>query len=266
MEYINIRKILKEGKSKKLSRLPDFVYTIFEKVLHLNEINQILTEYKDDKGVDFLCKLMDYMNLKIEVEGLENLPDDGKCFFVGNHVFGILDGLIITKTISEKYGQLKFIGNEVFLLIPNLRHYVAAVNMFDKSPKEYLMALKQIFLSDTPITHFPNGSVSRIHKLKIRDNYWHKSFITKAVSCKRNVVPIRFYGRNSNLFYTVYLLRKLFFIKAEIETALLPHEFFKKRSKTIKVIIGKPISYKRFDNSHSHCEWAQKVKEELYSL
>jgi hypothetical protein len=59
MEYINIRKILKEGKSKKLSRLPDFVYTIFEKVLHLNEINQILTEYKDDKGVDFLCKLMD---------------------------------------------------------------------------------------------------------------------------------------------------------------------------------------------------------------
>jgi putative hemolysin len=209
---------------------------------------------------------MNHLNLKIEIEGLENLPDDGRCFFVGNHAYGILDGLIITKTIYEKYGQLKFIGNDVFLLVPNLRQFVAAVNMFNKSPKEYLIALQQVFKSDVPITHFPNGSVSRIYKMKIRDNNWHKSFVSKAVTCKRNIVPIRFYGRNSNLFYTVYILRKILFIKPEIETALLPREFFKKRNKTIKVKIGKIISYDYFNNSKSHEEWAQKIKEEVYQL
>jgi putative hemolysin len=266
MEYINIRKILKEGRSKKLGNLPDFAYTILEKIIKLKEINRLLKENENSSGIDFLNNMIDYLNLKVEVTGLENLPENGKCFFVGNHAFGIIDGLIITKTIYEKYGQLKFIGNEAFLLIPNLRHYVAAVNVYDKSPKEYLMALEQVFESDTPVTHFPNGSVSRIHKMKVMDNNWHKSFIAKSVSCKRDVVPIRFYGRNSNLFYTIYILRRLFFIHSEIETALLPREFFNKKNKTVRVRIGKPIPYERFNNTYSHCEWAQKVKEEVYNL
>ena len=266
MDYIDIRKILKDGKSKSFKNLPDFVYSFFERILKLKEINQIITDYEGDNGVEFLRKLIDRLNFKIEVEGIENLPENGRCFFVGNHAFGVLDGLIITKTICEKYGELRFIGNEVFLLIPNLRHFVAAVNMFDKSPRDYMIALQQVFDSDVPITHFPNGSVSRIHKMKIRDNNWHKSFVTKAVSCKRDVVPIRFYGRNSGLFYSVFVLRKLLFIKTEVETALLPREFFNKKNKTIKVKIGKPIPYERFNNSLSHCEWAQKVKDEIYSL
>ncbi len=266
MDYIDIRKILKEGKSRNFKNLPDFVYSFFERILRLKEVNRILTEYEKDMGVDFLKKLINRFNFNIEVEGLDNLPENGRCFFVGNHAFGFLDGLIITKTVFEKYGELRFIGNEVLLLIPNLKHFAAAVNMYDKSPREYMIALQQIFDSDLPITHFPNGSVSRIHKMKIRDNHWHKSFVSKAVTCKRDVVPVRFYGRNSNLFYSVFILRKLLFIKMEIETALLPREFFRKKNKTIKVKIGKPIPYERFNNTLSHCEWAQKVKDEVYSL
>jgi putative hemolysin len=266
MENINIRKILKDKKSKTLSRLPNFMYVILEKIIKLEEINRVLKEYESLNGIEFLNKLTDYLNLKIEVEGYENLPDNGRCFFVGNHIFGIVDGLIITKTVYEKYGNLKFIGNEVFLLIPSLKDFVAAVNMYNNSPREYLVELNKVFKSDIPITHFPSGSVSRIYNMKIKDLSWHKSFVNKAVECKRDVVPIRFYGRNSRLFYAVFLIRKILFIKMEIETVLLPREFFNKKNKTIKVKIGKPISYSQFDDTLTTHEWAQFVKKEVYRL
>ncbi len=266
MGHIDIKKILKTGDIKLLKRLPGFAYTIVERIIKQDEINRVLSEYSEYEGIDFFEKLIEYLNLNIEIEGLENLPDNGRCFFVGNHAYGFIDGLIITKTIGEKYGDFKFIGNELFLLIPNLKPMLAAVNMYDKSPKEYLLALNEVYKSDIPITHFPNGFVSRIHNRKIRDKYWHKSFIAKAVSCKRNVVPVRFYGRNSNLFYLIFAFRRFFRIKAELETLLLPREFFNKKNKTIKVKIGKMILHENFDKSKSYADWAQEVKEQVYRL
>ncbi len=266
MVYIDIKKILKEGDIKFLKKLPNFAYTLAERLIKQDEINRVLSKYSEYEGIEFFNKLIEYLNLNIEIEGLDNLPENGKCFFVGNHAYGFIDGLIITKTIGEKYGDLKFIGNEIFFLIPNLRQMLAAVNMYDKSPKEYLLALNEVYKSDIPITHFPNGFVSRIHNRKVKDKYWHKSFIAKAVSCKRNVVPVHFCGRNSNLFYFIFTFRKIFRIKAELETLLLPREFFNKRNKTIKVKIGEMIPYENFDKSKSYSDWAQQVKEQVYKL
>ena len=266
MGQIDIKNIIKTGSSIHLNKIPNFAFTLIEKIIKQDEINRILDKYSDYQEIDFLNKLIEHFNIKIEIEGIENLPENGKCFFVGNHIYGFLDGLIILKIVGEKYGNLKFIGNEVFLLIPNLRPMVAAVNMFNKSPKEYLLALNEVYKSDLPITHFPNGFVSRIYKRKVKDKYWKKSFIVKAVSCERNIVPIRFYGRNSNFFYTFFIIRRFFRIKAELETLLLPREFFNKRNKTIKVKIGKMIPYKNFDKSKSYSDWAQEIKELVYEL
>lgn len=266
MGQIDIKSIIKTGSSIHLTKIPNFAYTIIEKIIKQNEINRVLGKYSDYQEIDFINKLIEHLNLKIEIEGIENLPENGKCFFVGNHAYGFIDGMIILKIVGEKYGKLKFIGNEVFLLIPNLRPMVAAVNMFNKSPKEYLLALNEVYKSDIPITHFPNGLVSRIHKRKVKDKYWKKSFIAKAVSCERNVVPIRFYGRNSNFFYIFFIIRRFFRIKVELETLLLPREFFNKKNKTIKVKIGKMIPYKNFNKNKSYSDWAQEIKELVYEL
>jgi hypothetical protein len=47
---------------------------------------------------------------------------------------------------------------------------------------------------------------------------------------------------------------------------LLPREMFLKRGKTIRIKIGKPISYQQFDPSLSHYQWAQKVRDFVYNL
>jgi putative hemolysin len=265
-EYINIHKLIKASDSKFLKRLPDFAIYLVKLIIRQNEINRILSVYANFEGVDFLPKIIDELNIKVEIVGKENLPENGRCFFVANHPFGFVDGLILTNTVGEKYGDFRAIGNNVFMLIPHLKGNIAAVNVFGTNSREYILELERVFNSDIPITHFPAGLVSRIKKGKVEDSDWQKGFIKKAVAYQRNVVPFYFYGRNSLLFYFIYIARKTFGISKTLELVLLPHELFNKRNKTIRVKIGKPISYSTFDMSRSHYDWTQFVKKQVYNL
>jgi putative hemolysin len=265
-EYINIQKLIKEGNSKFLKGLPGLIIVLIKIIIKEKEINRILSAYADYEGVEFLPKIISELNIKVEMEGMENLPENGRCFFVANHPFGFIDGLILTNTIASKYGDFRAIGNEVFSLIPHVRPVVAAVNVFGTNPRKYLLGLEKIFASDLPITHFPAGLVSRMKGCRIEDRDWQKSFITKAIEHQRNIVPFFFYGRNSWLFYIIYIGRKAMGIKTNLELVLLPREIFNKRNKTVRVKIGKPIPYHTFDNSKTHIEWAQSVKQQSSNL
>jgi putative hemolysin len=266
IKYIDTAKIIKESNSELLKNLPGFVIKWIAKIIRQEDINRGLSKYSDNTGIDFLAGIIEELNLKLEIEGKENLPERSRCFFVANHPFGVIDGLVLTFTVFEKYGAFKAIGNESFLYIPQLRPFIAAVNVFEHSSREYIKALDDTYNSDIAITHFPSGEVSRRYDGKVQDSAWQKSFIAKAVSCKRDIVPFYFYGRNSRLFYTIFMLRQLFGIKINIELLLLPREMFKKKNKTIKVKIGKPLPYQMFNESLSYLEWAQKVRHHVYDL
>lgn len=266
IKHIDLARTIQERNSKLLKSLPPFVVRYLIKIIKQEEINSIINRYADYPAVEFLPKIIEEFKLKLDIEGIENLPENGRCFFVGNHPFGILDGLILTYTVSQKYGSLKAIANDSFAYVPQLRPFVAAVNVFGKSSREYLNAINETYNSSEPITHFPAGIVSRIVKGKVRDIPWQKSFIAKAVTSKRDIVPFYFHGRNSGLFYAIFIFRKIFGIKTVIELMLLPREIFRKKNATIKVTIGKPISYETFDRSCSNFEWAQKVRAHVYSL
>ena len=265
-KYIDIAKIIKESNSELLNKLPDIIIRWIAKIIRQDEMNRILNKYSEDTGVNFLPKIIDEFNLKLEIEGKENLPENGKCFFTANHPFGVIDGLVLTLTVSQKYGTFKAIANDAFMFIPQIHPLIAAVNVYGRSSKEYVKALNETYSMEIPITHFPAGEVSRRYKGKVQDSVWQQSFIKKAVESKRDIVPFYFYGRNSRLFYLIYLLRQFFRIEANIELMLLPREMFKKKNKTIKVKIGKPIPYQMFDNSFTTFEWAQKVRSHVYEL
>jgi len=264
IKYIDIAKIIKESNSNVLKKLPLFVVQLVAKIIKQNEMNRLLNKYSKYEGVSFLPKIIEEFNLTLQIEGEENLPENGKCFFAANHPFGVIDGLIITHIVSSKYGTLKAIGNDAFMFLPQLRPLIAAVNVYGQSSKEYVKALDTVYNSDIPITHFPAGEVSRKYNGKIQDTKWQKSFITKSIVSKRDIVPIHFFGRNSRLFYFINSIRQILGIKLNIELMLLPREMFRKRNKTIQVAIGKPISYKSFNDSLTHNEWAQEIRLKAY--
>ncbi len=264
--FIDISKILRSSNSFVISHLPSFFYRIVEHLICQRQMNHVINKYIKHIGIDFQPKVIDEFNLKLEIEGKENLPENSRCFFAANHPFGIIDGLVLTYIVGQKYGDLRAIGNDAFLYVPNLRPLIAAVNVYGRSPKKYIAELDKVYESDIAITHFPAGEVSRIYKGKVQDAQWQKSFITKAIQNQRDVVPVYFEGKNSGLFYFVHRARKLLCIKTNIELILLPREMFRKRNQKIRVVIGKPIPWQRFDSSLTHHQWAQKVREYTYSL
>lgn len=266
IKYIDIASTFAKSDSGILKKMPPFMVRILARIVKQDELNHILNKYSGDVGVDFLVKIIEEFHINLEIEGRENLPENGKCFFVANHPFGVADGLVLTRIVSEKYGTLKAIANDAFMLIPQMHPLVAAVNVFGHSSKDYIIALNETYNMDVPITHFPAGLVSRRFNGKIQDPEWQKSFITKAISSQRDVVPFYFYGRNSRLFYAIFIVRQWFGIKMNLELALLPREMFRKKNKTIKVKIGRPLSWQMFDQSKSHVEWAQIVREQVYKL
>ena len=265
-KYVDIQRSIRESNSKFLKRLPLFVISLLKSVAKQNEMNRILNKYSDCTAGEFLKSLIAEFNLKLEIEGRENLPESGRCFFIANHPFGFLDGLILTHIVMEKYGSLKAIANNAFMLIPQLHTMVAAVDVFDKSSKAYIKALGEVYDSDVPITHFPAGLVARFIDGEVQDLPWQKSFVTKAVTCRRDIVPFYFSGQNSRLFYTIYRLRKVLGIKVTIELILLPRELFRKRNSTVRVRIGKPISYQALNKSRSPQEWTNQIRSQLYDM
>ena len=265
-KYIDVAKSVNESNSKLLTRLPSFIVRLISKIVKEKEINEILNKYSDDIGGDFLNNIFKEFNITLEIEGLENLPDNEKCFFASNHPFGIIDGLILTSIVNNKYGHLKAIANDAFGFIPQLEPFIISVNVYGQSSKDHITALEKTYESNMPITHFPAGAVSRITAGKVKDDVWQKSFVKKAIQHKRDIVPFYIHGKNSNLFYSIYRIRQWFGIDQNIELMLLPSEMFKKRNKTIRVSIGKSILHSSLDKTATNMEWAQKIRNQVYQL
>jgi putative hemolysin len=265
-KYIDLRKILKEQYPGLYKKLPNFIIYLLELIICQKKLNVYINKYIDYQGVAFTDKMIEDLNLSIDIDGKENLPENGRCFFAANHHFGVLDGMILANIIGHKYGRFMGISNEAFNLIPQLKSTVTSVNAYGRSAKAQILELEKIYSSDLPINHFPAGKVARRHKGKIQDKIWHKSFIGKAISEKRDVVPIFFHGRNSMLFYNMHSIRVFLGIKMNIELMLLPSEMIKKQDKHIKVTIGKCIPYSEFDNGVPHQVIADQLKEYVYNL
>jgi putative hemolysin len=264
MKFIDLETILDTSYPETGKKIPRFVIRLLKNIIRQDLMNEILTKYENVEGLDFLHKIIEEFELNLKISGLENLPETSRCIFVANHPFGIIDGLVIATKVLEKYGSLNAIGNNAFLLIPQLRALIADVNVFGKSSRESCMKLDELFHSQKAINTFPSGEVSRFYKFKVQDCDWKKSFVKKAEESDRLIVPVTFYGRNSILFYAIFIIRRLLFIQTNIELILLPREMFGKRKKTIRVHFGRPINTKNEFPGLTADQKTKKIKEIVY--
>ncbi len=263
---IDIEKAIRDSKSKFVRSLPKFVVRLIIKSVHQDEMNATIHRNRDKSGVPFINGILNDWNVKVVVTGAENIPVSGKFVFVANHPVGGMDALSLLSTIYRYFPKVVSPSNELFEDIPQLKPVVLGINVFGKNTKETAEKLNQLFESDAQIMIFPAGEVSRRNKGIISDIPWQKSFITKSVQHKRDIIPVHINGRNSNLFYNIANLRKMLGIKLYIETALLPHEMMRQRNSTVALTIGKPIPWQTFTREKPQTDWAQSVKKLLYSL
>lgn len=264
---LDLDKVLQEKAPKIYNKTPRFIINYLKKKIHIDELNEILTIYADKYGVDFMEAVVGYFDLTLNVEGLENVTDNGRYIFASNHPLGGLDGICLSAIIGKRYNKkIKYVVNDVLYFIKNLQPIFLPVNKYGRQSRQAAETSNEAYSSDNQIITFPAGLCSRKQNGKIYDVKWQKNFILKAIESKRDVVPIYFGAKNSNFFYRFANIRKKLGIKFNIELIFLPDEMFKNKGKSFSVIIGEPIPYSFFDSSRSAVEWAEYVKKQAYSL
>lgn len=264
---LDLDAILKSKAPGVYKKLPKFVLNYIKRLIHLKELNEILSINADKKGVDFMDACVEYFGLTLNVYGLEKLSKDEKYIFTSNHPLGGLDGICLSSIIGNHYDKkVKYIVNDFLYYIENLKPIFLPVNKHGAQAKQAMEETSTAFTSDNQIITFPAGMCSRKKKGVIKDLEWKKSFIHKAIESERNVVPIYFEGKNSNFFYKFANLRELLGIKFNLEMIFLPDEMFKNKGQTFSVYVGEPIPYTTFDKTKSQGQWADYVKDMVYKL
>jgi 1-acyl-sn-glycerol-3-phosphate acyltransferase len=265
-ELLDVEGVLK-AKNPGLARsLPSFIIRYLKRIVHQDDLNKFLSQYGHLKDAELCHAFLDYLNIKYTVTGAENIPAGGRNIFVSNHPLGGLDGVVFIYEMSKYYNGIKFPVNDILTNIESLNGVFLPVNKHGSQAKEAAMIIEQAYASDNQILYFPAGLCSRKKKGKIEDLKWQKSFITKSMNYKRDVVPAFFSGRNSDFFYNLANIRTSLGIKANIEMLYLPDEMFSQKGKELKLVFGRKISWQTFDKSKTPLEWAEWVKERVYEL
>nr|WP_314553732.1 glycerol acyltransferase [uncultured Prevotella sp.] len=267
---IDIDKILRDKMGAKAKFVPSFAVNWLKRILHEDEVNQFLWDSRGLSGTEWLTECVRYLDMTLQIEGLENLPDkdDGKLYtFVSNHPLGGQDGVALGSIIGKHYdGRFRYLVNDLLLNLPGLKPVSIGINKTGKQSRDFPRMVEAGFKSDNHILMFPAGLNSRKINGKIHDLEWKKTFIVKSVEYQRDVVPIFFGGRNSDRFYRIARFSDKYVKKVNIAMLFLVDEMYRNVGKTFRVAIGKPIPWQTFDKSRTSMEWAKYVEDMVYEL
>lgn len=264
---IDVERILKQKAGKKYKYIPGFLVSYLKRIVHQDELNVFLQSSKDKVGVEFLEACLDFLDVKVEVKGMENLPEGDRYTFVSNHPLGGQDGIAIGYVLGKKYdGNVRYLVNDLLMNLHGLAPLCIPVNKTGSQSRDFPRMVEAGFKSENHMIMFPAGLCSRRQNGVIKDLEWKKAFIVKSVETQRDVVPLHFEGRNSDFFYNLANACKFLGIKVNIAMLYLADEMFKNRHKTFTLTIGKSIPWQTFDKSKTPSEWAQYVKDVVYKL
>lgn len=247
MSLITKEDLIKISGLGKIGFLKNPVAKSIMKLTKINEVNKLYDKLKDKKGKEFFEGFIKERKLKYIVfeEDLAKIPKTGPFILVSNHPLGAIDGILMTKILSEIRPDFKVMGNFLLEKIKPMEPYVISVNPFEGRKEAYSSSngmrqtLKHLQEGGC-IGIFPAGEVSNKNNEynEVRDKKWEKPVLKLIKKARVPVVPMYFHTKNSKMFYQMAKLHP------DLQTLMLPSEMMKKRNHPIRIRIGKPVSVK----------------------
>lgn len=267
---IDIDNLLRSKMGAKAKFVPRPLVSWLKHIIHQDRVNAYLWESRHLSGTEWLEECVRYLDMTLDIVGMENLPakDDGRLYtFVSNHPLGGADGVALGAIIGRHYdGRFRYLVNDLLMNLPGLAPVCIPINKTGNQSRNFPAMVESGFRSDNHMLMFPAGICSRRRNGEVRDLAWKKTFITKSVEYRRDVVPIHFGGQNSDFFYRLANISDRYVKKVNIAMLFLVDEMYKNVHKTFRVAIGEPIPWQTFDRSRTATEWAQYVQDRVYEL
>jgi putative hemolysin len=196
------------------------------------------------RGRDFWEVMAERYRLRLSVTDadLARIPREGPVVVVANHPFGILDGLVMGRILSQARGDFRIIANHVFHKAQDLRHVILPIDFTEtRAALAANLRTRQTALDYLArggcIGVFPGGTVSTSARPfgHAMDPAW-KTFTAKMIQRARPaVVPVFFDGQNSRLFQLASR------VNPTLRLALLINEFDRHVGGEVRVTIGEPL-------------------------
>ena len=196
-------------------------------------------------GQDFWQVMTERYGLKLDVVGgtFDSILRTGPLILVSNHPYGILDGLVMGRILSERRnGDFRVLAHRIFRRAPDLERVILPIS-FDETKEAAKLNLQTradavaYLKGGGAIGIFPGGTVSTSAKpfSQPMDPSW-RTFTAKMIAkSDATVVPIFFDGRNSRLFQLASHLH------STLRTGMFIREFRTKINKPVRIVVGKPI-------------------------
>jgi len=266
---IDIDKILRSKMGPRSRWVPGFLVSWLKRIAHQDEVNRFLWESRHLTGTDWLEECVRYLQMTLHVVGMENLPakDDGRLYtIVSNHPLGGADGVALGAIIGRHFdSHFRYLVNDLLMNLPGLAPLCIPINKTGHQSRNFPAMVKAGFESQNHMLMYPAGICSRKRGGEVHDIPWSKTFITKSVEYRRDVVPIHFSGENSRFFYRLANFSDRF-LPFNLAMLFLVDEMYKNVGKTFEVRIGRPIPWQTFDKSRTPAEWARYVEDIVYEL
>lgn len=269
---LNIEQILKSRIPQAKQRyIPNFLYKALSRLIHQDDLNEILRVTYPSQGSEFSEKVLKHLNITLEVEGADCLPPlSHRVTFASNHPLGGLDGIALIALLGKHYGDenIRFLVNDLLMNVEPLSNVFIGINKYGSQARAAADAINKEYASDHQLLIFPAGLVSRLQEGgKVHDLKWQKAFVQKSIEYGRDIVPIRFVALNRRRFYRLAKWRKKLGININIEQATLPAELCASRGKTFRIIIGQPISIETLKSQKkSPTQIAADLRYHIYTL
>tara|TARA_E500000081_G_scaffold53854_1_gene56856 strand:- start:195 stop:932 length:738 start_codon:yes stop_codon:yes gene_type:complete len=218
---------------------------IINKISKVDEIKSLYKiNYEDlKKSSNFWKKTLDILNIDYYAEHITNIPKTGSAIVVANHPFGLLDGLIICSIICDIRKDYKILINEEVSQIDQIREYLLPIKfstVTEDIKKNIITKKKAIehLNSNGILITFPSGEVATSSLIfnEANEREWKPLIGSIINKTKADIVPVRFFGKNSLFFHTIG------FINNNLRKVLFIRELFNKKNKKFNLSIGKRIT------------------------
>jgi 1-acyl-sn-glycerol-3-phosphate acyltransferase len=231
-EYIELEKLVDE-----IDCSEDKIKTYFKDVSRLNYNRKYI------KSGQIVSKLVNKMLLKLEVEGIENIPAKGACILAPHHHHAAIDPMILMAIINRPIFFLTSV--ETFIAVPLYGRFLYKIGClpFKRDDSKFRERLPNA-ISKGRVSAYPSNNVASINRMLTHLKYNEAVVIFPEGDAKIIATYVRDSGQDflepAEGFVTLALLAKR---KFGINVPIIPIGFNYAGGvfKTIKVNIGEPF-------------------------